>query len=406
MSSLHSEIEILHKQNLYRRLRAVDSDQGAVLTIEGQQVINFSSNNYLGLANHPALKEAAIRAIQEFGTGSGASRLITGSMRLHHELEEKIAQFKSCEAALLFNSGYHANLGVLTALLQKGDMVFSDELNHASIVDGCRLSGATIQVYRHRDVNHLEELLRLAPLPNPLPRGERGKKTSPLPRWEGIKGRVRRLIVTDSVFSMDGDLAPLKDLALLAEKYETWLMVDEAHATGVWGPKGRGLVEEVWPEARPAYLQEHLIQMGTLGKALGSFGAYIAGSQTLIDFLINKARSFIYTTALPPPVVAASLAALDLVEREPERRKKLWENVECFKSKLGEGKSPIIPFVIGGSEKVLELSERLFKKGLWVSAIRYPTVPQGTERLRITLMSTHTKEQLDCLVEALKSIGL
>jgi 8-amino-7-oxononanoate synthase len=380
MHFLEKELESLHEAKLYRSLRTIHSDQDSLITTGDRQFINFSSNNYLGLANHPRLKEAAIAATERFGTGSGASRLITGSMQLHHELEKKLARFKGCEAALVFNSGYHANLGVLTSLLGEGDVVFSDELNHASIVDGCRLSRAKVQVYRHGDVGHLEELLTVG---------------------TGFPPSGHRLIVTDSIFSMDGDAAPLKELAGLAERYDAWLMVDEAHATGVFGPTGKGLVEELLNVGATGR-SPLLIQMGTLGKALGSFGAYVAGSRSLIEFLINKARPFIYTTALPPGVLAAALAAIEIVEQEPERCIRLWENVEYLCSKIEEKrKSPIIPWVVGDSQKVLELSEQLFEAGLWVTAIRTPTVPRGTERLRITLMATHTREQIDQLVKAL-----
>ena len=411
MRSLKQELEEIRERGLERSLRRLDSDQGTIVEVQGRKLLNFSSNNYLGLANDERLKGAAVAAIQEYGTGSGASRLITGSMRLHYQLEEKIAQFKNAPAALVFNSGYQANIGILTALLQEGDEVYSDELNHASIVDGCRLSRATIKIYRHCDMNHLEEILRVG-----------AKHASPVQK-------NRRLIVTDSIFSMDGDKAPLKDLATLAEKYGAFLMVDEAHATGVFGPNGKGLVEECWPEKRPAYLEDYLIQMGTLGKALGSFGAYVAGSKDLIDLLINKARAFIYTTSLPSGVLAASLKAIEIVETEPERRKKLWENVELFLN-MGTGgvrqgaprmpaglqvedfrgmpqrqdpfkMSPIIPLIVGSSEKALQKSRQLFEKGFWVGAIRYPTVAKGSERLRITLMATHSPEQIKSLIKVL-----
>ncbi len=411
MSSFSDELKSLRENQLYRSLKEIDSDQDVFVEFQGQQFLNFSSNNYLGLANDPRLKQAAIEATQKYGTGSGASRLITGSMHLHHELEEKLARFKNAETALVFNSGYQANLGILTALMREGDEIFSDELNHASIVDGCRLSRATVKVYRHGDVGQLEEMLKNTPHPTPLPQGERANKLEgySLPRGEGGRGRVcRRLIVTDSIFSMDGDAAPLKELAVLAEKYDCFLMVDEAHATGVLGPSGKGLVEELWPSARPDYLKEHLIQMGTLGKALGSFGAYVAGSKEMIDLLINKARSFIYTTAVPPAVSASSLKALEIVEQEPERRKKLRQNIEFFHSKfshLKEKSSPIIPFIVGSSEKALQFSQQLFEKGLWVTPIRYPTVARGSERLRITLMATQSTEQIQSLIQALGELN-
>ncbi len=401
MSSIKTELSALREANLYRSLKDIESDQDCVVRAQGRSLINFSSNNYLGLANDTRLKAAAIAATEKFGTGSGASRLITGSMLLHHQLEEKLAQFKGAESAVVFNSGYQANIGVIASLMREGDVIYSDSLNHASIVDGCRLSKAKTQIYRHGEVGHLEELL---------------KDHSPLPRGERVN--TRRLIVTDSVFSMDGDAAPLKNLASLAEKYDCWLMVDEAHATGVFGPNGKGLVEATWPEGIPVFLKERLIQMGTLGKALGSFGAYVAGSRELTEFLINKARAFIYTTSLPPAVIAASLAAIEIVEKEPERRNKLWENVAHLNARLQKtvyreqqtsrllfpitcNLSPIFPLIIGNSQKALTVSQKLFEKGFWVTAIRYPTVAQGTERLRLTLMTTHTKTQIDALVETL-----
>ncbi|MFO1519416.1 MAG: 8-amino-7-oxononanoate synthase [bacterium] len=382
MRSLNQEIEEIRQAHLFRRITPVEFEADGVMRIDGKDYVNFSSNNYLAIAQDPRLKEAANAATQEFGAGSGASRLVTGSLQIHHRLENKIAEFKGTEAALLFNSGYHANLGILTAMLREGDEVYSDALNHASIVDGCRLSRATVKVYRHSDASHLESLLRES------------------------NGVSRRLIVTDSIFSMDGDAAPLRDLADLAEKYETWLFVDEAHATGVCGPNGKGLVEEVWPGERPAYLRERLIQMGTLGKALGSFGAYAAGSRELVEFLVNLSRPFIYTTALPPGVSAASLAALQIVEKEPERRRKLWGNIRFLREKLFPdavaAASPIFPFIVGDSQKALDISQRLKESGFWVTAIRHPTVARGTERLRITLTAAHTKEQIESLIGHLR----
>ncbi len=396
LNSLKTELEDLKKKNLLRSLRQMDSDQDAIVTVDGQKCVNFSSNNYLGLANDHRLKSAAIQAIQEYGTGSGASRLITGSMKLHHELEAKIAEFKGAEATLLFNSGYHANIGILSALLRKEDVVFSDQLNHASIIDGCRLSGAKVRVYPHCNVVELEELL-----------------AQEVREVRQVRA-VRRVIATDSIFSMDGDAAPLAELMSLAEKYDAWLMVDEAHATGVYGAKGSGLIEEMFPlREKNEVSRERLIQMGTLGKALGSFGAYVAGPKVLIDYLINKSRSFIYTTALPPAIAASALAAIEIVEKESSLREKLWENIDYFNTQMKgatrrvaptELKSPIIPLIVEDSEKALTLSQKLFEKGMIVTAIRYPTVAQGTERLRITLMATHTKSQIDLLIEALHEL--
>jgi len=379
MRRLREELEEIRRQGLERSLREVESEQGLWLEVDGRKILNFSSNNYLSLANDPRLKKAAAEAAEGYGAGSGASRLITGSMSLHHRLEEKLAEFKRTPAALLFNSGYQANIGILTALMSEGDEIYSDELNHASLIDGCRLSKAQVKVYRHNDMNHLRDLLA------------RGSSAG------------RKLIVADSVFSMDGDLAPLREMAELAEAHECFLMLDEAHATGVFGAKGRGLVEQCWPEQRPAYLEDHLIQMGTLGKALGSFGAYVAGSEDLILLLINKARSFIYTTSLPPPVLAASLAALEIVETEAQRREKLWGNIRFFSECMGiPAQSPIFPFIVGSSEGALRASAELWEQGFWVQAIRYPTVAKGSERLRIALMADHERPQLEALAKALK----
>src|SRR5215470_573195 len=274
---------------LQRSVRPVDGAQDVRVIVEGRSVLSLCSNNYLGLANHPALIEAAVDAARRYGVGSAASRLISGSMRVHHDLEAKLAAFKRAEACLLFTSGYHANLGVISSLVGDGDAVFSDALNHASIIDGCRLSRAAVHVYPHADMAQLEQQLR------------------------AVRAR-RRLIVTDSVFSMDGDSAPLQAICELAEAHEAMVMVDEAHATGVVGARGAGLVDALGLEPRVT------VQMGTLGKALGTFGAYVAGSRELIDYLVNRARTFIFTTALPPPLIAAAAAALSIVEREPERR--------------------------------------------------------------------------------------
>lgn len=372
--SLQSKLKKLKEKNLYRVLKE-SVDTGAEIIFKGKKYLNFSSNNYLGLTQHPALKKATIKAIEKYGVGSGASRLITGSHVLHHQLEKKLAAFKGTEKALVFNSGYHANLGVIQALCDKDSVVFSDEWNHASLIDACRLSGAKKIIYRHVDLNDLENKL---------------KKN---------RGKIR-LILTDSVFSMDGDLAPLPELLSLCEKYDCWLYVDEAHGTGVFGKTGRGVVEHFKISPR----HPHLIQMGTLGKAFGCFGAYVAGSKELIDYLINRARTFIFTTALPPSVMASAMAAIDVVRSEPELREKLWENVRNFGG--GEGKesrrkgdqgsfSPIIPFIIGDSKKTLEISEKLFQAGIWAQPIRPPTVPEGTSRIRFTVTALHTKNQIE-----------
>jgi 8-amino-7-oxononanoate synthase len=368
-------------QGLQRSLRPIDGPQDARLVIDGRSVLCLSSNNYLGLANHPALVEAAANAAREHGVGAGASRLISGSMRVHHALEAQLAAFKRTDAALLFTSGYHANLGCIASLVGPGDAVFSDALNHASLIDGCRLSRAHVVVYPHNDVEALAA--RLAAVP-----------------------ARRRLIVTDSVFSMDGDCAPLTALCDVAERYEAMVMVDEAHATGVIGERGAGLVEALGLSARVT------VQMGTLGKALGGFGAYVAGSHGLIDFLLNRARTQIFTTALPPPVVAAAAAALDLVQRQPQRRDALRRNGRRLRQGLaalgyevlGADDGHIVPVVIGGAEETMAMSEALLAQGVWAHGIRPPTVAVGTARIRATVMATHTDADIDSAVAAFSAM--
>ncbi len=365
---------------LIRSLRSVDGPQDTWVTVEGRHTLLLCSNNYLGLANHPALREAAERALRDFGAGAGASRLISGSMRLHHEIEERLAGFKGTMAALLFNSGYQANVGTIAALLGRGDAVFSDELNHASIIDGCRLSRAEVMVYPHCDLDALERLL-------------------------GASRARRRLIVTDTVFSMDGDTAPLRGICDLADRYGAMVMVDEAHATGVLGPTGAGLVEAEGLRGRID------VQMGTLGKALGSFGAYVAASRPVIDLLINKARSFVYSTALPPPVVAAAGAALTLVRQEPERRQRLVENGVWLVERLRKlGLSPggscghIVPVFFGDAQTTMQAAQRLLREGVFVQGIRPPTVPPGTSRLRVTVTAAHTRTDLAYAAEAFAKV--
>ena len=378
---IESELSRLTEAGLYRKLRRVEGDQGPTLLLDGREVINFSSNNYLGIANHPALGEAAKLAIDRYGSGTGASRLISGNMTLHEELERKIAEFKGTEAALVFNSGFQVNVGVISALVGEGDAVFSDLLNHASIIDGCRLSRARAAVYAHLDMNQLEHEL----------------KHSQVVR--------RRLIVTESLFSMDGDEAPLADIVGLAERYGAMVMVDEAHATGVYEPNGAGLVGKLGLGDRV------LVQMGTLGKALGGFGAYVAGSKALRELLINRCRSFIFTTALPPAVMAMAIAAIELVEQEPQRRQALRHNGEMLRQglqslgyALGESRSQILPLMVGDANRCMELSQRLLERGVFAHGIRPPTVPPGTSRLRITLMATHTAEQINQALEIFKEV--
>ncbi len=380
MSSLDQllgrQLDQLEAAGLRRRLRPIASASDAEVEVDGRRVLLLSSNNYLGLATHPALRAAATEAVARWGCGAGASRLIAGHLDLHASVERALATWKGTDAALLFPSGYQANVGAITALVGEGDHVFSDELNHASIIDGCRLSRAMVHVYPHRDAMELERLLAATP-----PDG-------------------RRLVVTDSVFSMDGDLAPLRDLVALAERYHSWLMVDEAHATGVLGPRGAGLAEA---EGLTARIDVH---MGTLSKALGSTGGYVAGSRTLVDLLVNRARSFVYTTGLPPASVAAAGAAIDVVMREPERRRMLAMNAARLRDGLLAlgldvvGDSHILAVMLGDNRRALAFGAALLARGILVQAIRPPTVPAGTARLRVTPMATHTPAQIDRVIEA------
>lgn len=378
---IQNELERLKQHGLYRKLRLVEGAQGPTLVLDGQEVLNFSSNNYLGLANHPALREAAKEAIDRYGCGSGASRLITGNMAMHEELERKIAALKGTEAALIFNSGYQANIGILSALIGEGDVIYSDALNHASIIDGCRLSQAKVVVYPHCDLDRLEHGLREAP------------------------ANGRKLIVTETIFSMDGDEAPLAEIVDLAERYGAMVMVDEAHATGVFGPNGAGIVAKLGLGKRVS------VQMGTLGKALGGFGAYVAASWTLRELLINRCRSFIFTTSLPPTVLAMAIAAIDLLSKEPQRRLALWHNCRALRDglkrlgfSLGQSQSQILPLIIGDAEKCMAFSGRLLQKGIFAQGIRPPSVPAGTSRLRITVMATHTHEHLHRALKAFEEI--
>jgi 8-amino-7-oxononanoate synthase len=375
------ELSQLEKQHLLRKPLIVESYRGPNIIINNRCLLLMCSNDYLGLSQHPSLKEAAVSAMERYGFGSGASRLVSGTSVLHQELEDALSQFKKTEAAILFNSGYAANSGVIPALAQEGDVVFSDILNHASIIDGCRLSRASLRVYSHKDMDQLETLLRDC-------------------------GHARRkLIVTDGVFSMDGDIAPLPDLVALSEKYGALLMVDDAHATGVIGKDGRGTVEHFGLEGRVP------IQMGTLGKALGSCGAYVAGNRDLVDLLVNRSRSYMYSTALPPAVCAASLAALKLVEKDPARREKLWHNRERFTAGLkslridiGSSETPILPLMIGDAEQAINAGTRLFESGIFATAIRPPTVPVGTSRIRMTLMASFSDHDIDEALDAVNNI--
>jgi 8-amino-7-oxononanoate synthase len=379
--TIQDELQALKKQSLYRRLRRVENAQGPVLVLDGREVINLSSNNYLGLANNAALAAAAKEAIDRYGCGSGASRLISGNMALHEELEERLAEFKGSESALVFNSGFQANTGILSTLAGDGDVILSDALNHASIIDGCRLSRARTVVYAHGDLDQLEAALKLA-----------------------VHSR-RRLIVTESIFSMDGDEAPLGGIVELAERHGAMVMVDEAHGTGLFGANGAGVVAKLGLGERVQ------VQMGTLGKALGGFGAYVAGSSALRELLINRCRSFIFTTSLPPAVMAMAIAAIDLVRREPERRETLWNNCRYLTENLrglglqaGASASAILPLIIGDARTCMKFSERLLERGVFAQGIRPPTVPPGTSRLRITVMATHTRAHLDRALAVFKEV--
>jgi 8-amino-7-oxononanoate synthase len=371
MTEIAERLEELRASGLHRRLRLVEGPQGPRVLLDEREVLLLCSNDYLGLAGHPRLREAAAEAAMRWGTGAGASRLISGTMEPHRQLERRLARFEGYESALLFGSGYLANTGTIAALAGRGEVVFSDQLNHASIIDGCRLARAETFVYRHGDIEHLAWGLREA------------------------KGRGG-LIVTDGVFSMDGDVAPLVELRELARRHQCRLMVDEAHATGALGPGGRGSV------AAASLSGEVDVVMGTLGKALGSYGAYVCASRELRDYLVNSARPFIFSTAPPPPVLAASLAALELLETEPDRVERLRANAIALREALaGEGLATmgdrvtqIVPLQIGEAEPTMALCERLLERGVFAQGIRPPTVPEGSSRLRFTVMATHRVEEL------------
>ena len=382
---LSQRLEVL--ENLRRRLRRVGSAQVPHATIEGRAVLNFSSNDYLGLATHPALKEAAEKAVRNFGTGSGASRLICGSLSPHEELEEALAEFKGTEAALVFSTGYATALGTIPALVGKDDIVVLDKLVHASVVDAARLSEAKLRIYAHNDLNDLEDILKWCE------------------RQRSANTTAKVLIVTESLFSMDGDFAPLPEIVALKERFGAWLMVDEAHATGLFGGHRRGLVEDFGLTDRVE------VQMGTLGKALGAAGGFIAGSRTLCDYLINKARSFIFSTAPPPVISASAQKALEIVrsgegaELLQALRARLHRFQDATRIAAPAKNSPIIPLVVGDEESALSLANRLWEDGIFVPAIRYPTVARGKARLRLTFSAAHESADIDRLAEALKNLG-
>jgi 8-amino-7-oxononanoate synthase len=388
---LKQRIDALRQENLFRELRRVDSAQSSRIEIGGKSFLNFSSNDYLGLANDPLLKDAAIQAVEKFGAGSGASRLICGSLAPHHELEETLAAFKQTEAALVFSTGYAAAVGTISALVSKDDIIVIDKLVHASIVDAARLSGAKLRVFAHNDLDDLEKILKWA-------------VTKPVSGAWLAKERSRILIVTESIFSMDGDFAPLKEIVALKEKYGAWLMVDEAHATGIVGKNGRGFADEC------GISNQIEIQMGTLGKALGASGGYICGSRTSIDFLINRARSFIFSTAPVPAAAAAARAAVQFVRSADgeKRREKLWQLIQQLNSKLktqNSKSSAIVPLIVGDEQKAMELAAGLREKNIFVPAIRYPTVARGQARLRVTLTAAHTSDNVKELCDAITEFG-
>jgi 8-amino-7-oxononanoate synthase len=386
MTDIADRLDELRAAGLYRRLRLVSGPQGPRVLLDGHEVLLLCSNNYLGLADHPRVRRAAAEAAMRWGTGAGASRLICGNMTLHRRLEERLADFTRTESALLFGSGYLANTGAVAALTRAGEVVFSDELNHASIIDGCRLSRAETFVYRHRDFDHLHWGLKRA------------------------EGRGS-LIASDGVFSMDGDVAPLPELVELARRYDCRLLIDEAHGTGTLGPDGRGAVAEAGLE------DEVDVIVGTLGKALGSYGAYVCAGKEIVELLVNTARPFIFSTALPPSTVAAALAALELIEARPGRIDRLRRNGELMRRELaaggldpGESRTHILPIVVGDEDSAVELSERSLERGVFAQAIRPPTVPAGTSRLRITVMATHREPELchaaNVIATAARDLGL
>jgi glycine C-acetyltransferase len=388
LAHLTAQLDELKARGTFFKLRELDDIQGPVCTYDGRKVINLASNNYLGLCNHPKLEEAAIRAVREHGVGSGAVRTIAGTMRIHMELEEKIARFKNVEACVVFQSGFTANAGTVGSILGKDDFILSDELNHASIIDGARLSKAKIKVFRHKDVAHCEELLKEV-------ENEPGKK----------------LVITDGVFSMDGDIGPVDKLAALAEKYGAIMMVDDAHASGVLGRNGRGSVDHFNVHGKVD------VQVGTLSKAIGALGGYVCGSRDLIDFLYHRARPFLFSTSHPPSVAATCIAAFDILENEPERIERLWANTSYFKQQLEDAgfdiggrttpasETPIIPIILGDGRKTMDFSKALFEAGLMATGIAFPTVPEGKARVRIIMTSEHTRPELDQALEILTTVA-
>jgi len=382
LAHLREELEQLKAQGIFRPLTEIASAQGARVVIRGKEVIQLASNNYLGLTTHPKLKEAALKAVERFGAGTGSVRTIAGTFTMHEELEKKLAEFKHTEAALVFQSGFTANVGVLSSILDERDVVISDALNHASIIDGIRLTKAARRIYRHNDLDDLEAALK-----------------------ETQQYRTR-LIVTDGVFSMDGDIAPLPQIVELAERYDALVMVDDAHASGVLGKNGRGTVDHFGLHGRVH------IQVGTLSKAIGVLGGYVAGSEVLRDYLIHRARPFLFSTSHPPAVTAACLAAIEVLLTEPERIERLWENTRFFKDGLkklgfdtGNSETPITPVIVGDGALAMKLSDKLFEYGVYAQGIVYPTVPKDKARVRTIVTAVHTREDLEAALQAFEKAG-
>jgi glycine C-acetyltransferase len=382
LAFLAGEMDALKSQGLYRRLRVLEDSQAARTTIDGREVINLSSNNYLGLTTHPRLEEQAQAAIERFGVGTGSVRTIAGTMAIHMELERRLAEFKKTEAAVVFQSGFAANAGTVAAILTRDDFVVSDELNHASIIDGARLSRASIKVFPHRDVDAARAILRDLP------------------------ATPRKLLITDGVFSMDGDLGALPELCTLAEEFGCVMMVDDAHASGVFGTNGRGTIDHFGLHGRVD------VQVGTLSKAIGALGGYVAGSRNLIEFLHHRGRPFLFSTSHPPSVVATCLAALDVLLEEPQLIDQLWTNATFFKEGLtrlgfntGASESPITPVIVGEASAAMKLSDRLYALGVFAQGIGVPTVARDKARVRTIVMATHTRDDLQSALDAFAQAG-
>jgi glycine C-acetyltransferase len=382
LAYLGTELDSLREQKLYRRLRILEDEQKAHTTVDHRSVVNLSSNNYLGLTTHPKLRAAALKAIEEYGVGTGSVRTIAGTMDIHMELERKLAEFKQVEKVVVFQSGFTANAGTVSAILTKEDVVISDELNHASIIDGCRLSRATIKVFPHKDVDAARKIIK------DLPAGQ------------------RKLLITDGVFSMDGDLGPLPGLCDVAEETGCIMMVDDAHASGVFGRNGRGTVDHFGMHGRVD------VQVGTLSKAIGALGGYVAGNTNLIEFLYHRARPFLFSTSHPPSVVLACMAALDVLMEEPEIIERLWDNTRFFKEGLqrlgfntGLSESPITPVIAGEGATAMRLSDKLFERGVFAQGIAFPTVARDKARVRTIVTATHTREDLQYALDQFAAVG-